>query len=181
MEYFVNLIEENRLPDMGKKWQPLIPYKFERYLTPESLKHVVLNSMEIDRICKLYSGGDSKKEAQLRNSVKSVLEEIGFKRNMSVIRLLGITMNKILQQMTHGVYVNFNSIQIVKRELTQSRCPVLYMPSHRSYVDFMLMSYICFAYDLEIPVNKIVPSFCMGCLINRVYFFGFSGHRGWHG
>lgn len=154
MENFVNLIDENRLPDMGKKWQPLIPYKFEKYLTPETLKATVFNSAEINRICKLYSDGDAKKKAQLRIIVKSVLEEIGFKRNMTVIRFLGITLNKILQQMSHGVYVNIHSIKIVKRELAHSRCPVLYMPSHRSYADFVLMSYICFANDLEIPVKK---------------------------
>lgn len=152
MENFVNLIEGNRVPDMGKKWRPLIPYKFETFLTPETLKITVLNSTEVDRICKFYSNGDSKKEMQLRNVVKELLEEIGFKRNMTVIRFLGITLNKILLQMTHGVYVNRQSVQLVKRELAQNRCPVLYLPSHRSYADFVLMSYICFAHDLEIPV-----------------------------
>lgn len=29
--------------------------------------------------------------------------------------------------------------------------PVLYLPSHRSYLDFVLMTFICFAYDLTIP------------------------------
>lgn len=29
--------------------------------------------------------------------------------------------------------------------------PVMYVPSHRSYADFILMSYICFHYDIEIP------------------------------
>lgn len=43
MENFVNLIEGNRLPDMGKQWNPLIPYKFEKLLTPETLKTTVLN------------------------------------------------------------------------------------------------------------------------------------------
>lgn len=150
----MNLLEGNRVPDMGKKWQPLIPYKFEKLLTPETLKTTVLNSNEVDRICKFYSDGNDKKEAQLRNVVETLLEEIGFKRNMTVIRFLGITLNKILQQMTHGVYVNRQSVELVKRELAQSRCPVLYLPSHRSYADFVLMSYICFVHDLEIPVNR---------------------------
>lgn len=151
MEHFVNLLEENRLPDMGKPWSPLIPYKFPTYLTPETLKTTVLQSSEIDRICKFYSNGDTQKERKLRDVVKTILEEIGFKRNMTVIRFLGITLNKVLIQMTTGVYVNQDAIIRVKREVAQSRCPVLYLPSHRSYADFVLMSYICFAHDLEIP------------------------------
>lgn len=109
----------------------------------------------MDRICKFYSNGDARKEAQLRHVIKMLLEEIGFKRNMTVIRFLGIMLNKILLQMTHGVYVNRKSFELMKRELAQSRCPVLYLPTHRSYLDFILMSYICFAHNLEIPVIVI--------------------------
>lgn len=156
MENFVNLIEGNRVPDMGKKWQPLIPYKRDVQLTPETLKKVVLNSPEIDRICKYYSDGDAVKEAQLRNEVKTLLEEIGFKRNMTTIRFLGIMLNKVLQQMSLGVYVNRNAINLAKRELTHNRYPVLYIPCHRSYADFVLMSYICFTHDLEIPVKIFI-------------------------
>lgn len=151
MEKFVNLLEKNRLPDMGKPWSPLIPYKFYEYLTPETLKIAVLQSSEIDRICKFYSGDDTKKEHELRRVVQAILEEIGFKRNMTVIRFLGIVLNKVLIQMTTGVFVNQESIITVKRELAKSRSPVLYLPSHRSYADFVLMSYMCFAHDLEIP------------------------------
>lgn len=30
-------------------------------------------------------------------------------------------------------------------------CPVIYAPSHRSYADFILMSYLLFTFDMEIP------------------------------
>lgn len=29
--------------------------------------------------------------------------------------------------------------------------PVIFLPSHRSYADFILMSYVCFTYNIEIP------------------------------
>lgn len=29
--------------------------------------------------------------------------------------------------------------------------PVVFVPSHRSYADFVLMTYICFCYDIEFP------------------------------
>lgn len=30
-------------------------------------------------------------------------------------------------------------------------CPVIFVPSHRSYADFILMSLMCFSEDLAIP------------------------------
>ena len=29
--------------------------------------------------------------------------------------------------------------------------PVVFLPSHRSYADFILISYVCFHYDLPLP------------------------------
>lgn len=29
--------------------------------------------------------------------------------------------------------------------------PVIFLPTHRSYADFILMAYICFEYNIEIP------------------------------
>lgn len=78
-----------------------------------------------------------------------MLNEIGLTRSMPVIRWAGICLNKILKKICTAVYVNEESIVRVKKCIGSQ--PVLYLPSHRSYADFVLMSYICFAYDLEIP------------------------------
>lgn len=30
-------------------------------------------------------------------------------------------------------------------------CPVIFVPAHRSYADFVIFSYVFFHYDIEIP------------------------------
>lgn len=152
MDNFVNLVDGRRLPSMGKKWKPLIPIKKDEYLTPDTLKISVLKSPEVKRLCKYYANGNSKKEAELLKTIAGMLDEIGFKRNMAIIRFLGSVLNKILLQATPGLFVNQLAIRSVKGELAKGRCPILYLPSHRSYADFVLMSYICFVHDIEIPV-----------------------------
>lgn len=138
--------------------------------------------MEVDRICIFYSDGDATKEAQLRDVVRGLLEEIGFKRNMTTIRFLGIMLNKVLKQMSLGVYVNRKSIDLAKRELSHNRYPVLYVPCHRSYADFVLMSYICFTHDLEIPVMTSIPPYllCKNLLVIlmfSLFFFAIDNRR----
>lgn len=55
MNAFVNLLEPNRLPCMTKVWEPLIPNRKDKYLTPEELKLTVLHSPRIvaliDEVC----------------------------------------------------------------------------------------------------------------------------------
>lgn len=95
------------------------------------------------------SENDPTKLNELRKSVRQMLNEIGLDRSMSVIRWSGIFLNGIMQKLCAGIYVNEDSINRLKR--TMGNQPVLYLPSHRSYADFVLMSYICFSYDIEIP------------------------------
>lgn len=53
--------------------------------------------------------------------------------------------------------------------------PVILMPNHRSYVDFLVLSYILFTYDLPIPVIAagirkylvIYPVQCFGRLFKK--------------
>lgn len=95
------------------------------------------------------SENDKNKKQELIRTVQGMLNEIGLTRSMPVIRWAGICLNKILKKICSAVYVNEESITRVKKSIGTQ--PVLYLPSHRSYADFVLMSYICFAYDLEIP------------------------------
>lgn len=173
MDKFVNLVEDEHLPDMGKYWRPLVPVKQDKPMTPDTFKEAVLNSEPVLELCRRYGGGDPSEEKEVQKNIKDILNEIGFKRNMTIIRFLGIAMNKIVQQMTTGVYVNQSAILDVKRELSPGKSTVLYLPSHRSYADFVLMSYVCFAHDLEIPAiaagmgKLFFPSFVFFCSRER--------------
>lgn len=42
------------------------------------------------------------------------------------------------------------NIPQLKRNMGQN--PVIFLPTHRSYADFILMAFLCFNYDVEIPV-----------------------------
>ena len=46
--------------------------------------------------------------------------------------------------------------------------PILLLPSHRSYLDFLLISYIFFAYDLKCPFIAAGEEFAKMSLINHV-------------
>ena len=78
-----------------------------------------------------------------------MLNEIGLTRNLAVIRWIGICLGRILKHICTALYVNEQSINHLKGVIGDR--PILYLPSHRSYADFVLMSYICFGYDIEIP------------------------------
>lgn len=149
-EYLRNYrnILDKRVNIMTASFNPLVPIKKSRRPTPEEVKLCVLQSQRLNR----YLDDMSENKEERKKKVSEVLEmltEISFDRKMLVIRSLGTVIGKMLNQLYTSVNINEANVERLKASLGHQQ--VIYLPSHRSYADFMLMSYICFCYNLEIP------------------------------
>lgn len=49
------------------------------------------------------------------------------------------------------IYINEAMLSNLKKETRISQVQYIYVPSHRSYLDFILLSYILFSYDMALP------------------------------
>ncbi|XP_030373666.1 dihydroxyacetone phosphate acyltransferase [Scaptodrosophila lebanonensis] len=151
MRNFENIIAPGREPVMTKEYKPQVAHQFERYLNPQKLKQHVLHSDKMAAILEYYAKETDQPLRQLKQQARKILDEIGLDRNLAIIRWCGMAITAIGKRICDGIYVNAESIAAVKEDIGRRSCPVLYLPSHRSYMDFVLMSYICFYYDVEIP------------------------------
>ncbi|KAF7267557.1 hypothetical protein GWI33_019226 [Rhynchophorus ferrugineus] len=125
--------------------------------TPESHKNAVLASTKITQLInELCQKRNAKKEVIIKE-LRQILDEIGYKKNLKIIRWLGFALTKICMKVCSGIYVNYHGIDELKKKM--GFCPVIYVPSHRSYADFILFSYVCFTYDLEIPAIAAAMDF----------------------
>lgn len=149
MKDFKNMLEPGCEPSMTKVWRPRVVQTFDKYLTPQTLQEFVLKSEKIHKLVEIYSKKLHKHPKEIRNQVKEILAEIGLDRSELVIRMCGVVITAMAKRITKGIFINQPNIERVRRQL--GNYPVLYLPSHRSYLDFILMSYVFFHYDIEIP------------------------------
>lgn len=103
----------------------------------------------IKRLIEETSKTENRKPEEIQKQVANLLLEIGFSRSLKTIRSLGVILNYFLTRICEGLYVNQTSVRRLKKEVHGN--PVLYLPSHRSYADFILISYVCFTNEIEIP------------------------------
>ncbi|KAG5682236.1 hypothetical protein PVAND_011601 [Polypedilum vanderplanki] len=147
LENYHNYLDK-RVTLFTKPFDPLIPIKRNRRVLPEELKFRVLKSQHFNNYLDKIS--DNKNDRQQKETeAMQILTEIGFDRKILVIRSLGTVIDKLMAQLYKNVFINEQSIERLKAIM--GRQQIIYLPSHRSYVDFMLMSYVCFSYNLEIP------------------------------
>lgn len=149
MDNFENILRPGFEPSMTKIWRPAVVLKQDSYLTPQSLQNYVLKSEKVHKLIEFYSKKLEKNPKVIHAEVKEILAEIGLDRSEMVIRMCGVVITAMAKRITKGIYINKLHIERIRGQL--GKCPVLYLPSHRSYLDFILMSYVCFHYDIEIP------------------------------
>nr|XP_057927233.1 dihydroxyacetone phosphate acyltransferase isoform X2 [Doryrhamphus excisus] len=69
---------------------------------------------------------------------------------LSTIRFFAFALSKVFKSLFRSICVNEEGIQRLQQAIQEH--PVVLLPSHRSYMDFLLMSYILYTYDLALPV-----------------------------
>ncbi|XP_053693173.1 dihydroxyacetone phosphate acyltransferase [Sabethes cyaneus] len=151
LEHFKNLLgsDMNQLTDMTKRYGPAYPYPKDTQVTPSELKKLVMSSERIQMMIRRETEGDAKKTEELVTTIRTILDEIGLDESLPIIRTLGTILNFIFGRILSGLYVNETKLNELKSKFGGQT--VLYLPSHRSYGDFILMSYVSFCYNIAIP------------------------------
>ncbi|XP_069697243.1 dihydroxyacetone phosphate acyltransferase isoform X2 [Periplaneta americana] len=134
---------------MSRDWQPLLPYPHTIKTNPKKIKQDVLRSPRVQHAIEEISEEKGIPKEQLYKTVQSILEEIGYNRQLPVVRWLGVLLLKVLKRTCNGLFVNEANINRVMSTVGEN--PVIFAPSHRSYGDFILMAYLCFHYKIEMP------------------------------
>ncbi|TMS36043.1 hypothetical protein L596_003309 [Steinernema carpocapsae] len=95
----------------------------------------------------------AEESGQSRNAVqeeaKEILLTMAHSFSMTTVRPIGYMVVKVIKKLFDSVQVNLKQLAEV-RQLTK-RDPVVFMPTHNSYVDFLLLSLLCFDQNITLP------------------------------
>ncbi|XP_072533870.1 dihydroxyacetone phosphate acyltransferase [Salminus brasiliensis] len=152
-ESFFDILEERRRgSDISHAFRTFSPQPY-RGATPPSAK--VLNRMVIESQYLRYIISEIALESGepcecVKEEAMGIMEEMGQNLQLSFIRLLGFALSKIFKRVFRSIRVNEDGLLRLQQAIQEH--PVILMPNHRSYIDFLVLSYIMFTYDLSIPV-----------------------------
>lgn len=106
------------------------------------------------------------KKPELKNRIERILDEMCHSWSLRSIRFTGYFLLKIIKSIYQHIWVqdylpintsSFYYPLIQNNNLRDSinclsrESPILFMPTHRSYADFLLFDYICFHLNLPLP------------------------------
>eukprot|EP00916_Digyalum_oweni_P011108 GHVL01018457.1.p1 GENE.GHVL01018457.1~~GHVL01018457.1.p1 ORF type:complete len:1150 (+),score=170.16 GHVL01018457.1:27-3476(+) len=139
-------------------------------------KHIVLNSFKVQQVinheaekAKTQPGRPPRSRAHFQSVAETYLDEIAASFNRPVQRFMGWSMDKIFKTIFEKVVIEEKELIKIKEASNNSRVPILILPSHRSYVDFLIVSYIFFAFDLKLPLVAAGDDFRKISIITHMF------------
>ncbi|KAL0967134.1 hypothetical protein UPYG_G00248200 [Umbra pygmaea] len=152
-EEFLDLLEERRKSsDIGhalRTFNPS-PYRGSLSLTASDLNRTVMDSQYLRYIIQEVATETGESVDLVREGASGILVEMSQNLQLGFIRLLGFTLSKVMKRLFTHININPDGLRRLQQAIQDS--PVILMPNHRSYVDFLVLSYIMFTYDLPVPV-----------------------------
>ncbi|TSO15206.1 Phosphatidate phosphatase LPIN1 [Bagarius yarrelli] len=149
---FEVLEERRRSSDIGHALRTFNgqPYGGATSLSVSALNRMVQESQYLRYIITEIAAESGESYEGVREEAMSILEEMSQNLQLTFIRLMGFALTKVFKRLFSSIRVNEDGLTRLQQAIQEH--PVILMPNHRSYVDFLVLSYIMFTYDLSLPV-----------------------------
>ena len=92
-----------------------------------------------------------KARAQVRGEAEMVIKELIAEVKVPVMRSMAYTLHKSFKSLYEKISLNMEMLEEIREIEKNSEVPIVLLPTHRSYIDFLLISYVFFVYRLRLP------------------------------
>jgi glycerone phosphate O-acyltransferase/fatty acyl-CoA reductase len=89
-------------------------------------------------------------QTQITRSVE-IIDRLAARLNYTKMRMLGYAMHKAYKNMYEKVIINKSGLNRVRELSDANNGNIVFCPTHRSYMDFLVVSYILYAHDIKVP------------------------------
>lgn len=121
------------------------------------MRSIVLNSAAVQALIA------DKKDKKL---AETIFKRLASDIRPPVVKAFGYSLRKIWRAIYDKVVFDEASLRKIKK--LKKNGPICFMPTHRSYIDFLILSYIMLSYGLDIPYIAARDDFLNIVFINHV-------------
>lgn len=123
----------------------------ELKLSRNEIINTVLNNQRIKEVISYLAKNQYVSKSVIEKSAYAILQEMASKAHLPTVRWLGFFIIKVLKKIFHNIYINEEMILDLKKQMSICQLQYVYVPSHRSYLDFILLSCFLFSYNMSLP------------------------------
>jgi glycerol-3-phosphate O-acyltransferase len=118
--------------------------------TRQELKESILTNERFQNFMVNYAENRDQPIAEVRHKADSYIEEIAASYNPAVINIFSGIVGWIIRTIFDGVTVNIDLLSKIKH--MSLRGPLIFIPCHKSHIDYLILSYLLYHNDLPCPL-----------------------------
>ena len=118
--------------------------------TRQELKESILTNDRFRRFISNYAENRDKPIYEVRRKADGYIEEIAANYNPAVINIFSAIVGWIIRTIFDGVTVNIDLLSKIKS--MSLRGPLIFIPCHKSHIDYLILSYLLYHNNLPCPL-----------------------------
>ncbi|TSK14760.1 Glycerol-3-phosphate acyltransferase 1, mitochondrial [Bagarius yarrelli] len=94
---------------------------------------------------------DQKATSKVRQKARNFLQEMVANISPSLIRLTGWTLLKLFNGFFWSIQIHKGQLEMVKKAASEYNAPLVFLPVHKSHIDYLLITFILFCHNIKAP------------------------------
>ncbi|VDN53533.1 unnamed protein product [Dracunculus medinensis] len=131
--------------DLRYTYAAPLPHKYY-----ESIAEVVLPSPIVGHAIATTSAICGQSFSKVSKRAKCLLDEIKAKFSRFICKICGYLLFKIFRRLMNSIFVSPHQMQRLQAA-AQTSTPILYLPLHRSHLDYLLITFTLWHWGLQLP------------------------------
>ncbi|XP_051959194.1 glycerol-3-phosphate acyltransferase 1, mitochondrial-like [Xyrauchen texanus] len=97
------------------------------------------------------SGVDPKAASKVRRKARGFLQEMVANISPAFIRLTGWVLLKLFNGFFWSIQIHKGQLEMVKKAASEYNAPLVFLPVHKSHIDYLLITFILFCHNIKAP------------------------------
>uniref|UniRef100_A0A9J7XJS1 Glycerol-3-phosphate acyltransferase 1, mitochondrial n=1 Tax=Cyprinus carpio carpio TaxID=630221 RepID=A0A9J7XJS1_CYPCA len=97
------------------------------------------------------SGVDSKAVSKVRRKTRGFLQEMVANISPAFIRITGWVLLKLFNGFFWSIQIHKGQLEMVKKAASENNVPLVFLPVHKSHIDYLLITFILFCHNIKAP------------------------------
>ncbi|XP_038678092.1 glycerol-3-phosphate acyltransferase 1, mitochondrial isoform X1 [Scyliorhinus canicula] len=94
---------------------------------------------------------DSKAVGKVKRKARGILQQMVANISPVVIRLTGWVLLKLFNGFFWSIQIHKGQLEMVKKAAAEQNVPLIFLPVHKSHIDYLLLTFILFCHNIKAP------------------------------
>ncbi|XP_041116861.1 glycerol-3-phosphate acyltransferase 1, mitochondrial-like [Polyodon spathula] len=99
----------------------------------------------------LESQVDRKAVSKVKRKARAILQEMVANISPAFIRITGWVLLKLFNGFFWSIQIHKGQLEMVKKAATEHNVPLVFLPVHKSHIDYLLITFVLFCYNIKAP------------------------------